>query len=72
MPATAGYLAASGKNPGRDNRMAPPSARAVGLRAGRLLAFAEAALLVGFFIPGETAVVVGGVLAGLGRVNLPR
>ena len=35
------------------------------------LAFAEAALLVGFFIPGETAVVVGGVLAGLGKVNLP-
>lgn len=34
------------------------------------LAFAEAALMVGFFIPGETAVVVGGVLAGLGRVNL--
>ncbi len=35
------------------------------------LAFAEAALMVGFFIPGETAVVIGGVLAGLGRVNLP-
>ncbi len=35
-----------------------------------LLAFGEAALMVGFFIPGETAVVVGGVLAGLGRVNL--
>ena len=34
------------------------------------LAFAEAALMVGFFIPGETAVVIGGVLAGLGRVNL--
>jgi membrane protein DedA with SNARE-associated domain len=34
------------------------------------LAFAEAALLVGFFIPGETAVVIGGVLAGLHRVNL--
>ncbi len=34
------------------------------------LAFAEAGLMVGFFIPGETAVVVGGVLAGLGRVNL--
>lgn len=34
------------------------------------LAFAEAALMVGFFIPGETAVVVGGVLAGLGRVDL--
>ena len=35
-----------------------------------LLAFAEAALLVGFFIPGETAVVIGGVLAGLHQVNL--
>ncbi len=34
------------------------------------LAFAEAALMVGFFFPGETAVVIGGVLAGLGRVNL--
>jgi membrane protein DedA with SNARE-associated domain len=34
------------------------------------LAFAEAALLVGFFIPGETAVVIGGVLAGLHQVNL--
>jgi len=34
------------------------------------LAFAEAALMVGFFIPGETAVVIGGVLAGLGRVDL--
>jgi membrane protein DedA with SNARE-associated domain len=34
------------------------------------LAFSEAALMVGFFIPGETAVVVGGVLAGLGGVNL--
>ncbi len=26
--------------------------------------------MVGFFIPGETAVVIGGVLAGLGRVDL--
>ncbi len=34
------------------------------------LAFAEAALMLGFFIPGETAVVIGGVLAGLGRVDL--
>ncbi len=34
------------------------------------LAFAEAALMVGFFFPGETAVVIGGVLASLGRVNL--
>lgn len=35
------------------------------------LAFAEAALFVGFFIPGETAVVIGGVLAGFGVVSLP-
>ena len=34
------------------------------------LVFAEAALLVGFFLPGETAAVVGGVLAGAGLVNL--
>jgi membrane protein DedA with SNARE-associated domain len=34
------------------------------------LAFAETALMVGFFIPGETAAVIGGVLAGLDRVNL--
>jgi membrane protein DedA with SNARE-associated domain len=34
------------------------------------LTFGEAGLMIGFFIPGETAVVVGGVLAGLGRVNL--
>ncbi|MHB1710446.1 MAG: DedA family protein [Acidimicrobiales bacterium] len=34
------------------------------------LVFAEAAFFVGFFIPGETAAVVGGVLAGLNQVNL--
>jgi membrane-associated protein len=34
------------------------------------LTFAEAALMVGFFIPGETAVVIGGALAGLHRVDL--
>ncbi len=34
------------------------------------LTFAEAGLFVGFFIPGETAVVVGGVLAGLHQVDL--
>jgi len=34
------------------------------------LVFSEAALLVGFFIPGETAVVVGGVLASVGSVRL--
>jgi membrane-associated protein len=35
-----------------------------------LLVFGEAGLMVGFFIPGETAVVVGGALAGLGSANL--
>jgi membrane-associated protein len=34
------------------------------------LIFAEAALMVGFFIPGETAAVIGGVLAGLHQVDL--
>ena len=34
------------------------------------LVFAEVALLVGFFLPGETAAVIGGVLAGAGSVNL--
>jgi membrane-associated protein len=34
------------------------------------LVFSEAALFVGFFIPGETAVVVGGVLASVGSVRL--
>jgi len=35
------------------------------------LVFAEAALFVGFVLPGETAVVLGGVLASFGRVPLP-
>jgi membrane protein DedA with SNARE-associated domain len=35
-----------------------------------LLVFAEAALFFGFVVPGETAVVVGGVLAAQGRVEL--
>ncbi len=34
------------------------------------LAFGEAALFLGFFIPGETAVIVGGVLASMHRVSL--
>ena len=34
------------------------------------LVFAEAALFVGFVLPGETAVLLGGVLAGTGRVSL--
>jgi membrane protein DedA with SNARE-associated domain len=43
----------------------PPAYALIGF-----LAFAEAALMVGFFIPGETAVVIGGVLAGIHQVNL--
>jgi membrane-associated protein len=35
------------------------------------LAFAEAALFVGFVLPGETAVLLGGVLASQHRVSLP-
>jgi membrane-associated protein len=35
------------------------------------LVFAEAALFVGFILPGETAVLLGGVLAATGRVSLP-
>jgi membrane-associated protein len=35
------------------------------------LVFGEAALFLGFVIPGETAIVVGGVLAHQGRVSLP-
>jgi membrane protein DedA with SNARE-associated domain len=35
------------------------------------LAFAEAALFVGFVLPGETAVILGGVLANQHRVSLP-
>lgn len=35
-----------------------------------LLVFAEAALFFGFVFPGETAVVIGGVLASQGRVEL--
>lgn len=34
------------------------------------LVFAEDALFVGFVIPGETAAVLGGVIAGQGKVNL--
>lgn len=35
------------------------------------LAFGEAAFFLGFVLPGETAVVLGGVLASQGRVSLP-
>lgn len=45
-----------------------PAGWVYGLAA--LLVFAEAALFFGFVFPGETAVVVGGVLASQGRVEL--
>jgi membrane-associated protein len=35
------------------------------------LVFAEAALFVGFVLPGETAVLLGGALAATGRLTLP-
>lgn len=35
-----------------------------------LLTFAEAAIFVGFVLPGETAVLIGGVIASTGRVSL--
>ncbi len=44
-------------------------AAAYGLVGG--LAFAEAALFVGFVLPGETAVLLGGVLAFRHQVSLP-
>ena len=34
------------------------------------LVFAEAALFFGFVIPGETAVIIGAVLAALGHLNV--
>jgi len=35
-----------------------------------LLVFGEAALFIGFILPGETAVLVAGVVASQGRVNV--
>ena len=34
------------------------------------LVFAEAAILLGFFFPGETAVIIGGVAASRGHINI--
>ena len=51
-----------------DTLMHVPAGWVYGLVA--LLVFAEAALFFGFVFPGETAVVVGGVLAAQGRVEL--
>jgi membrane-associated protein len=52
-----------------DNLLNIPPAVAFVLIA--LLVFAEAALFVGFVLPGETAVLLGGVLAASGRVSVP-
>jgi membrane protein DedA with SNARE-associated domain len=35
------------------------------------LAFGESAAFIGLFLPGETALIVGGVLASQGRISLP-
>lgn len=35
------------------------------------LVFGEAAIFIGFVLPGETAVLIGGVLAATGRLELP-
>lgn len=52
-----------------DNLLGVPPAVAY-LLIGALV-FAEAAIFVGFVFPGETAVVLGGVLASSGRMSLP-
>lgn len=49
--------------------LALPAGLAVALIA--VLVFAEAAVFVGFVLPGETAVLIGGVLASTGRISLP-
>jgi membrane protein DedA with SNARE-associated domain len=36
-----------------------------------IVVFAEASLFVGFVLPGETAALLGGVLAATGRISLP-
>jgi membrane protein DedA with SNARE-associated domain len=45
-----------------------PSAWVYGLVA--LLVFGEAALFIGFFLPGETTVIVAGVVASQGSINI--
>lgn len=52
-----------------DALLAVPAPAAYALVAA--LVFAEAALFVGFVLPGETAVLLGGVLAATGRLYLP-
>jgi len=52
-----------------DTLLAVPAPAAYAIVAA--LVFAEAALFVGFVLPGETAVLLGGVLAATGRLSLP-
>lgn len=47
------------------------SQRLVALLLIAALVFGETAVFLGFVIPGETAAVLGGVLASRGRVSLP-
>lgn len=51
-----------------DQLLSVPAPLAYALIAA--LVFSEAAIFVGFVLPGETAVVLGGVLASTGRVSL--
>lgn len=51
-----------------DRLLAVPAPAAYAIVAA--LVFAEAALFVGFVLPGETAVLLGGVLAATGRLSL--
>ena len=51
------------------NRLMQISATAVYLTVG-LLVFGEAAVFLGFILPGETAVIVGGFLASQGKINI--
>jgi membrane protein DedA with SNARE-associated domain len=52
-----------------DAVLSAPAALVYGLIAA--LVFAETALFVGFVLPGETAVLLGGALAASGRLSLP-
>jgi membrane protein DedA with SNARE-associated domain len=51
-----------------DHLLAVPAPLALGIIAA--LVFAEAAVFVGFVLPGETACVIGGVLAATGRLHI--
>jgi membrane-associated protein len=44
--------------------------RVGGLTAMTIIVFAETGLLVGFFLPGDSLLVTGGVFAGTGQLNI--